>query len=252
MNNAAENERLAAVHRFMQLDFNKTNEFQHIVNLIAEVCDKPLALITLLDEDLNWIKVKTGLDIAVMPRETSFCQYGIRQDELLIIPDANNDVRFVDNPLVLEAPGVRFYAGAPLVIKGGLRLGTLCLFDVKPSTLTPIQQKILMVLSKQVTFLMELELSHQLLQEHVKHIEAQNESLSQIARIQSHDIRQPLTSIMGLINCIRDDDYVTDKEQLMMIEEAAHALDKKIHAVMDLTGLNGVTASALAAGKNVA
>lgn len=230
-----ERERLEAVHRFLQLDYDRSKELQDIVNLAAELCEVPVALLTLLDENVNWIKVRTGIDAPAMPRETSFCQYTITDNNVLIIPDATEDQRFDNNPLVYEAPNVRFYAGSPLTIKSGLRIGSLCLFDGKPNNITPQQEKILSVLSRQAIFIMELELSHKVLREHVLEIEQRNESLRKIAHFQSHDIRQPLTSIMGLINLIKDDGYRADKERLEMIEEAANDLDSKIHAIVDET-----------------
>ncbi len=233
-----ESARLEAVKNFLQLDFDKSQEFEDIVNLAAQLCEKPVALITLLDKEVNWVKVKSGLNVDIMPRETSFCQYSIQQDDLLVINDTTKDSRFDNNPLVNEAPNVRFYAGAPLVVKSGLKLGTLCLFDNRPNSLTELQQKTLTVLSRQVTFLMELELSQLLLKEHVAEIEKQNTSLRKIAQIQSHDIRQPLTSIMGLVNTIKADNYVADKERLLMIESAALELDRKIHAIVQQTVAN--------------
>ena len=229
-----EQERLKVVKDYLQLDYNKSQEFQDIVDLAGKLCNIPVVLITLLDEDVNWLKVRAGLDIEAMPRETSFCQYGILSDDLLIINDATKDKRFQNNPLVNELPHVRFYAAAPLVISN-MRLGTLCLFDNKPNHLTELQQQTLTVLSRQVTFLMKLELNKLMLQEHVKEIEAQNESLKEIARMQSHDIRQPLTSIMGLINTIKDDNYKVEKERILMLEEAANDLDNKIHAIVNHT-----------------
>jgi GAF domain-containing protein len=205
------------------------------VNLAAELCNVPVALLTLLDEEVNWVKVRTGIDAPAMPRETSFCQYTIAQNAVMIIPDTTADSRFDGNPLVHQAPHVRFYAGAPLTIKSGMRLGSLCLFDGKPNNITEQQQKILAMLSRQATFLMELELSHKLLREHIAEIEDRNESLRKIAHLQSHDIRQPLTSIMGLINLIKEEDYVADREHLMMIAEAADDLDSKVHAIVEET-----------------
>ncbi len=233
-----EGKRLEAVKRFLNLDFQRIREFQEIVDLVAELCEKPVALITLLDKDLNWIKVKRGVDTEVVPREISFCQFGIQQDDILIIPDASKDERFDNNPLVHQAPHVRFYASAPLVVKDSWRVGTLCLFDVAPGELTPIQQKTLDVLARQVSYLMELEVSHHVLNKQIAEITAQNASLRRIAHMQSHDIRQPLTSIMGLVNTIRDDRYVADKERLIMIEEAALQLDRMVHAVVELTRLH--------------
>jgi len=227
-----ENERLEAVHSFLELDYDKSTEFQEIVDLAAELCQKPVAMITLLDKEVNWTKVTSGMEVKIMPRETSFCQYTITKDELFIVNDATKDHRFDNNALVHDEPNVRFYAGAPLIIKNGLRLGSLCLFDGKPNKISSLQQKTLTVLSRQVVFLMELELSYQLLRKYVEKIETSYESLRKIAHIQSHDIRQPLTSIMGLINTIKEDDYVIDKERLLMIEEAAQALDDKIHEIV--------------------
>lgn len=230
--------RLEAVHKFLDLEYDQSSEFQDIVNFAAELCGTPVALITLLDKEVNWVKVRTGIDAPAMPRETSFCQYTIQSDGLTIIPDTLEDRRFDNNPLVQDPPHVRFYAGAPLTIKGGIRLGSLCLFDAKPNNISKIQQKALAVMARQVTFLMQLELSRKILQENLKVLEEKNESLRSIAHMQSHDIRQPLTSIMGIMDIIKNDGYIADKEKLMMIEEAARELDNKIHAIVEQTTIN--------------
>lgn len=231
-----ENDRLDAVQRFLQLDYDKGREFQDIVELAAELCGTPVALITLLGKDANWVKVRTGFPAEVMPRETSFCQYTIQQNDVMVIPDTLLDNRFDNNPLVHEAPHVRFYAGAPLTIHSGLRLGSLCLFHAVPYELSETQKKILTILSRQVTYLMELELGQNVLKQHIAEIESQNESLRNIAHIQSHEVRQPLTSIMGILNIIKEDGHKADKEKLMMLEEAAVQLDEKIHAIVEQTG----------------
>lgn len=230
--------RLEAVQQFLDLEYDQASEFQDIVNFAAELCGAPVALITLLDKDVNWVKVRTGIDAPAMPRETSFCQYTIQSDGLTIIPDTLEDRRFDNNPLVHEPPHVRFYAGAPLTIKGGIRLGSLCLFDAKPNNISKIQQKALAVMARQVTFLMQLELSRKVLQDNLKTLEEKNESLRNIAHMQSHDIRQPLTSIMGIMDMIKNDGYKADKEKLLMIEEAANELDNKIHAIVEQTTIN--------------
>jgi len=230
-----EAERVEAVKLFLQLGFDKIRELQDIVNLASQLCEKPVALITLLDEDVNWLKVRKGVDEGTMPRETSFCQYSIQQEGLLIVPDASSDERFENNPLVHHSPKVRFYAGAPLTLRNGLKMGTLCLFDLKPNHLTSMQQETLMILSRQVTYIMELELGQLLLKQHIEEIERQNESFRKIAQIQSHQVRQPLTSIMAIINLIKLDDYVADKETLMMMEKSAQILDSRIHEIVKET-----------------
>jgi len=230
-----EKARIGEVRKFINLDFDKSREFQDIVDLAAQLCDKPVALITLLDEDVNWVKVRTGFEVEMMPRETSFCQHSIRQDDVLVIPDATKDERFENNPLVKSDPHIRFYAGAPLTLNNGLKLGTLCLFDAKPNNITELQQKTLTILSRQVTYLMELELSYRLLKKHVEEIEGKNESMRKIAFMQSHEIRKPLSTIMGLVSTIKEDNYVADKERLMIIEEEANNLDMQIRAIVNET-----------------
>ncbi len=227
-----EQNRLNELHRFLQLDFSKYSELQDIVDLAAQICDKPIAMLTFLDKEVNWLKVRVGVDTDAMPRETSFCKYGIEQDEILIVPDATKDSRFVNNPLVKSAPNIRFYAGAPLILKNGLKLGTLCLFDVKPNNINTTQQKALTVLSRQATLFLESELDHLVLKRQVEEIEAKNEALRKIAYMQSHEIRQPLTSVIGLVNLIRDGHHAVDEEWLSMIFEATRTLDDRIKAII--------------------
>ncbi|GGB78844.1 PAS domain S-box protein [Dyadobacter sediminis] len=224
--------RLEAVHGFLEIDFDKRSEFQDIVDLASSLCNKPVALITLLDENENWIKVRSGVNYQVMPRRTSFCQYAIEKDEITIIPDTVQDPRFDDNDLVQQDPHVRFYAGAPLVLGNGLKLGTLCLFDVRPGNLDEIQKSTLAVLARQVVFLMELEQSTALLQKQMQDIKAKNDSLIKIAYIQSHNIRQPLTSIMALVNLIKEGYQQVNDEWLHMISEATRTLDQRIHEIV--------------------
>lgn len=228
--------RLDEVHRFLQLNFDQSKEFQDIVELAAAIGKTPVALITLLDKEENLIKVKFGIELpAAMPRETSFCQYAISQMGTLIINDATKDNRFDNNPLVHEPPSVRFYAGAPIVVKGSIRLGNLCLFDVRPNELDDFQQKALEVLARQATYIMELKLGQILLQQHLDEIEEKNEKFQKIAHIQSHEVRQPLASIMGIINLIKEDGYKADEHKLRLLEEAAHQLDDKVHEIVGHT-----------------
>lgn len=229
---AQEQERLNEVRRFLQLDFSNYSELQDIVDLAAQLCDKPIAMLTFLDENINWLKVRFGVDIDAMPRETSFCKYAVEQDEILIVPDATKDGRFINNPLVTGEPNIRFYAGVPMVLKNGLKLGILCLFDVKPNHINTIQQKVLIVFAKQATLFLESELDHQVLKRQIEEIDAKNQALRKIAYMQSHEIRQPLTSVIGLVNLIRNGHHAVDEEWLNMIFEATRILDDRIKAIV--------------------
>ena len=110
----------------------------------------PISLVSLVDEQRQWFKARVGLETPETPREFSFCAYALRQRELLIVPDATQDARFANNPLVTGKPGIRFYAGAPLVTPEGAVLGTLCVIDRVPRTLTLKQQELLAMLARQV------------------------------------------------------------------------------------------------------
>ena len=89
----------------------------------------PVAVVTLVDEDRQWFKSCFGLDVTETPREVAFCAHTIMSDELLIVPDASQDPRFANNPLVSGPPHIRFYAGAPIVSENGFRLGSVCVVD---------------------------------------------------------------------------------------------------------------------------
>lgn len=224
-------ERQELLEFLLKADFDKRKEFHDIVELAAILCDKPVALITILDGDGNWVKMRIGVDYQMMPKETSFCEYVIENNELIVVPDAAKDARFYKSEAVKSDPQVRFYAGVPLVLGNGLKLGTLCLFDLKPNNLTDIQKGALTVLARQVIFLIELELRDKLLNEQLEEIKSKNDSLVKIAYIQSHDIRQPLTTIMGLVGLVRDGYQEVDDQWVEMISQTTYLLDQRIRAI---------------------
>jgi PAS domain S-box-containing protein len=160
-------ERLQAVNRFVNLEFSKEEELQEIVELAAAICGTPTALITLIDENTQHIKFKKGFDRFTTTREESFCSYHLDQPEVMIVPDAQLDARFADNPLVTGSPNIRFYAGAPISTSDGQSLGSLCVIDQEPRTLTGMQQQMLEILSRQVIHLLEFEASLSILKEQV-------------------------------------------------------------------------------------
>ncbi|WP_413693619.1 GAF domain-containing protein [Psychromonas sp. KJ10-2] len=123
-----EKQRLAMLKSLEVLDTLAEERFDRITRLAKRLFDVPIALVTLIDENRQWFKSCIGLDINEWPRETSFCGHAILGDEILVIPAASKDLRFYDNPLVIDEPKVEFYAGCPLVING-YRLGTICIAD---------------------------------------------------------------------------------------------------------------------------
>ncbi|WP_246022745.1 sensor domain-containing diguanylate cyclase [Cognatilysobacter terrigena] len=130
--------------------------YDDIARLASMLCDAPIALISLIDRDRQWFKARTGLQVPETPREVAFCDHAIRQpDRLMEVPDALNDERFVDNPLVTGEPNMRFYAGMPLVTPGGAAIGTVCVIDDRPRTLDDTQRAALESLARLTMNLME-------------------------------------------------------------------------------------------------
>jgi PAS domain S-box-containing protein len=172
-------DRINAVNRFKQLNAAITTDLNEIVNLAAQLCNTPVALITLLDEDTQWFKASKGVDLDCTDRRLAFCNHTILQDGLMIVPDTSIDERFTDNALVYAAPHVRFYAGATLKTNDGHAIGSLCVVDLEARELNEQQQYSLKVLSKQVMNLMELNWSLQVLEQQHKDTQAQKKIIEE-------------------------------------------------------------------------
>ncbi|RYE36790.1 MAG: GAF domain-containing protein [Sphingobacteriaceae bacterium] len=354
-------ERLAAVNRFLNLEFSKEKELQQIVELAARICKTPTALITLIAEDTQHVRFKVGFEQDTTRREDAFCNHVIQKKEMMMVPDALLDDRFVNNPLVTGDPGIRFYAGSPITTQDGHNLGSLCVIGQETGELSSDQQEMLQALSKQVIHLLEFDASLNILKEqflaakdaeiklrsyfesssachlllgkdlevlvfnkatsrfikqayqaelaigmkmsdyiHPEHVPAfitncndalngisfqaekqftygtqsiwwsltfaparnpdgeiigvsydatditermqhgqkvlaQNESLKKIAYIQSHEMRRPVASILGLMSLFKEANYVYEKEDMLMLERATQELDEKIKSINSYT-----------------
>jgi len=162
---AIEAARVAALNRYAILDSEPEDSFDDLVILAAHVCRTPMALISLVDDHRQWFKSKVGVQAAETPKEISICAHAIRQNDLFIVSDTLKDPRFRESPLVTKEPGIRFYAGAPLVNEDGFALGTLCVVDREPRELDDDQKNALSALSRVVLRQMELRKNLQLLKE---------------------------------------------------------------------------------------
>ena len=129
--------RLAALKRLAVLDSAPEEPFENVVALVRTVLDVPMAAVSLLDEDRQWFKARSGVEASETPREDSFCTYTIQQCEPMIIPDATKDPRFASSPLVVGGPAIRSYAGIQLRTPDGYNIGSLCAIDVRPRDFSP-------------------------------------------------------------------------------------------------------------------
>lgn len=153
----SEAQRLDSLTDYGLLDTPPEEAFDSLTLLAAHICDAPIALLTLIDKDRQWFKSKYNFTVEQTSRDVSFCAHAILQpNDVLVVADTLNDERFAQNPFVIGAPYVRFYAGAPLVSPEGQALGTLCVIDHSPRVLSENHQMALRVLSRHV--MTELEL----------------------------------------------------------------------------------------------
>lgn len=228
-----EKERLALLNSYSILDTLAEQDYDNLTKLAAEICQTPISLITLLDGERQWFKSHHGLDVPETPIEHAFCAHAITSDEeIFTIYEARNDARFHDNPLVTGDPNIVFYAGIPLKNSTGLPLGTLCVIDRKPRTLTDNQTESLKIISEQVINLLELrrnklelEKTHKKLKKFSKKLEKKvfqrtNQleiktiklelminDLASFNHICSHDLQEPLRKIQMFISQVSDTEF---------------------------------------------
>ena len=153
---ANETLRLAALKSYQILDTAAEAAYDDIVQVASFICQTPIALVSLIDRDRQWLKARVGLDTAETARDIAFCAHTILQQKTMIVEDATRDDRFAQNPLVTGNPGIRFYAGAPLVTPDGFGLGSLCVIDRQSRQLNPGQISALEALARTVVTHLEL------------------------------------------------------------------------------------------------
>ena len=151
-----ESARLASLREYRILDTEPEQGFDDIVLLASQICGTPISLITLVDEHRQWFKARVGVSTMETSRSISFCAHAIRGRGIFVVPDALDDARFRENPMVRGTPHIRFYAGAPLIGRDGHALGALCVVDRVPRTLTEEQERALEALRRQAEAQLEL------------------------------------------------------------------------------------------------
>lgn len=203
--------RLKELHSYGVLDTSPEDIFDDITHLVQDITAAKIGIISLVDENRQWFKSCVGLEDAPQetPRNISFCGHTIVQRKPLIIPDALEDERFCDNPLVKEPPRIRFYAGFPLIAANGMVLGSLCAIDLEPRSLTPQQITSMERLARQVVSQMELRREAHLLQ-----------SAERALQIQDSKAAPPDIQLLSDIK------LVMDRDQLMQMLTLMFELDQ--------------------------
>lgn len=234
-----ESERLRALEEYDILDTLIEQSYDDITQLASQICETPIALISLLDSNRQWFKSHHGLNATETPRDLAFCAHAILESRPFIVEDSLLDERFSDNPLVTSGPEVRFYAGIPLETPDGYNIGTLCVIDQKVKKLNDTQIKSLQILSKQVINLMELNKNIKL--RDIQKIQLLNSakmaSLGEIASGVAHEINNPLMILKGKTNQLKklmeDDtiDSVKAMEYFNKIEFVTERISKIVKSM---------------------
>ena len=248
-----EAERIKTLQNYQILDTPAEKDFDDIVYLASKICETPIALISLIDTNRQWFKANIGLDVCETHRDYAFCAHAIFKDELLVVPDATMDERFKNNPLVIEEPKIRFYAGAPLITPTGHRIGTLCVIDRQPRQLNEFQLNTLEILAKQVVKELELRLQNKLLTKKMELIQQQKAAIQEILEernglieqltesnmvrdrvlsIMAHDLRSPLNTVQLLLSFLGSNNSTAGK-----LEEQQHNIRELSQAVNSTTQL---------------
>jgi signal transduction histidine kinase len=171
---ANEHERIRSLEHLGILDSVPEQGFDDIVLLATGLCDVPIALVSLVDNERQWFKACIGLDVRETHRDLAFCAHAIlAPDEVLVVEDALCDPRFEHSALVLGPPYIRFYAGAPIRDDRGFALGTVCVIDTRPRTLTIAQHSALQALARQTASLLQLRLLSEQREQRARSLESE-------------------------------------------------------------------------------
>lgn len=229
---ANEEQRLAELTSYNILDSEPDPVLDELTQLASQICDTPIALISLVDSERQWFKSNVGLDATETSRSVAFCAHAILDDAILEVSDACEDPRFANNPLVTDAPHIRFYAGTPLLTPAGFALGTLCTIDHKPKVLSDHQKQALATLGKAVIAHLEVRRKNE-------ELEKTNQFKSDFLSYVSHEVRTPLNGINTLSRLLEEEARhrqlpATFCESLNHIRTSGERLLDIVNSVLDV------------------
>lgn len=225
-----EQERLRRLKELDILDTLEEQAYDDLTHLAAQICDTPIALVSLIDNDRQWFKSHLGLEATETPRELAFCAHAILDDNVFIVEDSDKDERFKDNPLATEEPHVKFYAGAPLILDNNIHLGTLCVIDKKARHLSDEQIFSLEALARQVVGQLELRLK-------IKEMTHLDEAKDEFLAMVSHELRTPLTSIHGSLGLLANQAKQLPDDSFQLVDIAHRNTSRLLNIVNDILDL---------------
>ena len=231
---AEDAERISKLRKYQVLNNNEEPAFARLTELAKLFFNMPVVAITFMDEETQYLKSLLGLDgICTTSRKVAICNYTVLSDEVLVLPDLTEDSRFSQNPLVTEAPYLRFYAGAPIIMQEDgktYRLGSLCLMDMQAHH--DFTEKDADILAQFAAMAADaLKLQDQ--QRHAKHA---NEMKSEFLANMSHEIRTPMNGIIGMVEMLAETKLSAEQQEYVdNIKVSNEHLLAIINGILDLS-----------------
>jgi len=241
-----ESQRIKSLKPYLVLDTETEEEIDNLTQLASEICETPISLVSLIDENRQWFKSKVGLDVNETSRDIAFCAHAINEtNDLFVIEDARTDTRFFDNPLVTSYPNVIFYASVLLKSDEDLPLGTLCVIDHTPRILSDKQIRSLKTISKQIMNLLNYKKSIRKQEELRVQLLQKNDELDRFASIAAHDLKSPLNNIIGSANFfseIYSSQIDADGRLIIdLIEKSGQRLKSLIDGLLQFSKINDLS-----------
>ncbi len=223
---AQETDRLDKLLSYGILDTDPESCYDDLTKIASEICQTPIALVSLVDAERQWFKSRIGLDASETHRDLAFCAHAILERELFLVEDALLDERFADNPLVTGGPTIRFYAGTPLVSEDGYAVGTLCVIDREPRQLTVGQQQALQALGRQISCQLELRL-------HSIKLQKMSDLRERLLAMLSHDVKSSFMVITGFAQVLKDRVKKLDGKKIADSADRIEHASKDAHALLE-------------------
>ncbi|MFD1141018.1 ATP-binding protein [Larkinella insperata] len=235
---ANEAERLESLQHYFLLDTAPEAEYDRVSHIASQLCQTPIAMVSLLDRDRQWVKSYYGLAVDSIPREISLCAHTVAGGKFLVVEDTHQDDRFWDNPAVTGPPNIIFYAGVPLLSSEGLPIGSICVIDHYPRQLASSQQMALQALASQVMLLMELRRTNYQLSQARSEAEELARQKSQLLATLSHEIRTPLHALEGYTQLMVDEQPRPDQQKsIQRLQTTSRTLVNLVNNILDYSKL---------------
>lgn len=233
-----EAQRLESLQHYQLLDTPAEVEYDRVSQIASELCQTPIAMVSLIDKERQWVKSCYGITVDNIPRGISLCAHTITYDRPLMIENTSQDDRFFDNPAVTGPPNIVFYVGIPLVCADGFAIGSLCVIDHQPRQLTMAQQTALQALADQVVLLMELRRTNaqlRLAQQEAEDLARQKAGL--LATL-SHEIRTPLNALEGYTQLLLSEPMLpTQQDSLLRLQTIGRTTVSLVNNILDYSKL---------------